>query len=310
MKKFFSLLMALCIMCSMSIVAVNADETTPTAKETKYDITIVDNTVTPAVTYTVTGAELDKLASTKGHSYSGINNQGTVNFEKSLYGVELKTLLTKNKIKFKNVKSIEFDASGDKTTLNTSDLFAKRYYYSKLDKFNSVQGKTLVEKAKKNAKVVVPIIALGDENAQNAKLYFGQKYASERNWPKFWGNVTTITVNKTAAKSEKWETPEPTFAKEVKVGTPVSFKSTKGFIYYTMNGKKPLEKNAFVYNYGPKQNLVNAKVFKKAGKYTVKAVIKGFGKKDSKVKTFKVKVLSAKAYDKKYPSTSADANVK
>ena len=306
MKKIISLLMTLCVVFSMSITAVNAETVQVVTTETAYGLTIIDNTVTPAKNYELTGLQLDQLATTKNHSYSGINNQGTVKIEKDLYGVSLKTLLKqagfKNDKQLKKIKSIVFDAAGDTKTINTSDLFATRYYYSKLDKFNAVKGKVLTDKAQKNRKVVEPIIALGDEEAQNAKLYFGQAYASERNWPAFWGGITTITLNKTAAKTEKCEAPFAWLNKVVPVGTPIAFKPLKGFIYYTINGKNPTQKNAIIYNFAPKLNEqgVNAKVFNKVGTYTIKAVTKDFGKTSSKVSKKTIKVVSVKEYEKKY----------
>ena len=295
MKKFISLLLTLCLAFTMSISIVNADEVT------SYGLTLVDNTVTPAKTYEFTGEDLDKLATTKNHNFSGINNQGTVKIEKNIYGVNLKTLLKKagftTSKKLKKIKSIEFDASGDKLAINTSDLFSTRYYYSKLQKFNAVKGKVNTKSAKKNRKAVSPIIALNGPDDQNAKLYLGQEYASERNWPKFWGNITTIILNKTSTEVTRYEAAKITIEKEVKKGTSIAFdemnslgKPIGGFIYYTMNGKNPSEENAYIYNYDTKQGRINAKVFSKTGNYTVKAVIRGFGKKDSKVKTFKTKV--------------------
>lgn len=272
--------------------------------------------------------------------FSGINNYGTVQDLTKVTGVKLRTVLRAAGITNLSGKYLEItDNSGIsinkdmKTPKEDADnydqvadpyikiyscdvLFAPRYCYSNLDQLNAVTGKVKTEIAEDKMSSVDPLIDLSGDT----KLYFGQAYPTERNWPETFSNIACYTYRElinekteeptgkvidacteikvsSSGKTKSCDAPvigtEGDNLENVPLGTEldVAFANTKskGFVYYTKDGSDP-DENSYIYNYAPKINEVNKCVLDKAGKVTVKAYAKGFGSKDSQVveKTYTV----------------------
>ncbi|MBQ0041070.1 MAG: hypothetical protein KBS56_03490 [Clostridiales bacterium] len=294
MKRFGSLLLALVVTLTMSFSVVTVASF---AEEQKASATTV---VSIQKGDTVKGTVDLSTAKLKKYTYSFINNAGTVKKE-SVKGVTVKSLLDKYKVKVKKNQAVEFVCGGSKPgsiTFNYSDLFGTRYCYKSITKLNADKGIASTKKAKKAKKAkVAPVIAVeADSNGENClRLYFGQKYITERNMPLFYDHVEAIKV---VPAVEKKVNNDPIFATESKVavGTTLEFDVSKvknDYIYYTVNGKKPTVNNARIYNYAPKATpaAFNKYKFKKTGTYTVKAVVKSCCNTSSKVVTKKIKVV-------------------
>ncbi|MCQ2566859.1 MAG: chitobiase/beta-hexosaminidase C-terminal domain-containing protein [Mogibacterium sp.] len=337
LKKRLSLLLilAMTLTMSMGIFTTVFAEEEPAAEKV---VLRVLNENGASVEFTM--SDLQAMTKTV-YFFSGINNYGTVQDLTKVTGVKLRTVLRAAGITDLSGKDLEItDNSGIsinkdmKTPKKDADeydqvadpyiktyscdvLFAPRYCYSNLDQLNAVTGKVKTEIAEDKMSSVDPLIDLSGDT----KLYFGQAYPTERNWPETFSNIACYTYRelineKTGIKTgavidacteiKVLSSGEPkTFGalvigtegdnlENVPLGTEldVAFENnkSKGFIYYTKDGSDP-DENSYIYNYAPKlKKEVNKCVLDQAGEVTVKAYAKGFGSKDSDVaeKTYTV----------------------
>lgn len=288
-RKTLSKLMALVVALTMclGVFTVGAE-----ARTRALYVVVKDTTGSRTVTRTLNLNRMNQ----EEYSFSGINNQGTVKFD-TVKGVTLTNLLTAAGMEAEAGDEIVLSDGESDMAFDYSDAFGTRYYYANLEDLSAVKGPVKTKKADKvEVPAVLAVVADKDTGDQSTKFYIGQAFASERNWPKFWDGVKTVTIQKAEKERGQWAVPTTTLKKNIKVGTKLSFDAEKnGFVYYTVNGKKPTEANAKIYNYAPKNDpaVYNTYKFKKAGKYTVKAVVRGFGKKTSEVVTFTFNVKKA-----------------
>lgn len=298
MKKLLSLMLTLVLTITMSFgvmsVAAFAEEVTQAQ--------VIVKVTKGEVSKDINMSEL-KLSS---YSYSSINNAATMETVK-VKGVTLASLLKKAGVTAGKNDAIEIESGGSKpgsVVLNYSDLYGKKYRYKNLVKMHADKGPI---KTKYGSKVrVYPVIALEEDDnlVLNARIYFGQAFAADRNAPRFFDHIKAIKVipaiEKTALSAPVFVTTE-----SATVGDVLEFEDpeTCSYIYYTVNGYKPTVTNSRIYNYGPKAKpvLYNKFTFNKAGNVTVKAVMKGYKNKDksyfkdSTIVTKKITVLPAKA---------------
>lgn len=315
-KKRLSLLLilAMTLTMSMGIFTTVFAEEEPAAEKV---VLRVLNENGASVEFTM--SDLQAMNKTV-YFFSGINNYGTVQDLTKVTGVKLRTVLRAAGITNLSGKSLEItDNSGTSPytkTYSCDVLFAPRYCYSNLDQLNAVTGKVKTEIAEDKMSSVDPLIDLSGDT----KLYFGQAYPTERNWPETFNKIACYTyrelinedsgektgevidacsVIKVTSSGKIKTCDEPVIGKDgdnlenVPLGTEldVAFVNTKskGFVYYTKDGSDP-DENSYIYNYAPKINEVNKCVLDQAGEVTVKAYAKGFGSEDSKVveKTYTV----------------------
>ena len=244
-----------------------------------------------------TMAELEELSDGTVYNYSAWNTNPSFSIKEGVSGATVEAILNDAGIRNKvaDTSVVYFTSyDGYERSLTGKQLFGETRYYYPNGECSVYEGINPKDNSLYEGKVIVPaIISLDDE----ACLYVGQVAPNEENNPLFIdgmakGGIINVSTEK-AAQCEQIEV-SAISGSLLRLNTELTLSNKNGSsnsdrydkIYYTLDGTAP-DYGSIIYNWGFVMGIDIKPVLTQQGVHTLKVRVKGYGKQDSVMQSFK-----------------------